>query len=178
LLAARSARALLSGEAMSEEAPPLNKAVETPGPKTSKAVLGLLVVNLLATGFVAFKLVTAPPGGAAPTEAKPAAEASGEVTGAVVELDPFIVNLDEPGVSRYLKITIQLELAPKVTEEAVNKSKQLIRDTVLSSLSGLHVKDTLGAEAKEKIRTELMARLNKLLPDKLRRMFFQEFVVQ
>lgn len=167
---------------MSEEAPPLNKAVETPAAKTSKAVLGLLVLNLLATAFVAFKTATAPPasacgGGAA--EAKHAeADPSSEVTGVVVDLDPFIVNLDEPGTSRYLKITLELELMPKVLEEAVVKNKQLIRDTVLSHLSGLHVKDTLGAEAKDKIRTDLMAKLTKLMPDKIRRMFFQEFVVQ
>jgi flagellar FliL protein len=165
----------------SEEAPPLNKAVETPAPKTSKAVLGLLVFNLLATAFVAFKTATAPAGGACggSAEVKHAeADPSSEVTGVVVDLDPFIVNLDEPGTSRYLKITLELELMPKVLEEAVVKNKQLIRDTVLSHLSGLHVKDTLGAEAKDKIRTDLMAKLTKLMPDKIRRMFFQEFVVQ
>ena len=46
------------------------------------------------------------------------------------------------------------------------------------NLSGLHVKDTLGAEAKDKIRNELTERLKKLMPDKIKRMFFQEFVVQ
>ena len=168
---------------MSDEAPPLNKAVETPTAKPSKAVLGLLVFNLLATAFVAFKTATAPPASAAcgggAAEAKHAeADPSAEVTGLVVDLDPFIVNLDEPGTSRYLKITLELELMPKIPEEAIVKNKQLIRDTVLSHLSGLHVKDTLGAEAKEKIRTDLMAKLTKLMPDKIRRMFFQEFVVQ
>jgi flagellar FliL protein len=167
---------------MSEEAPPLNKAVETPTAKPSKAVLGLLVFNLLATAFVAFKVATAPApaaSGAGAGEAKHAeADPSAEVTGLVVDLDPFIVNLDEPGTSRYLKITLELELMPKIAEEAIVKNKQLIRDTVLSHLSGLHVKDTLGAEAKEKIRTDLMAKLTKLMPDKIRRMFFQEFVVQ
>ncbi|HET9626311.1 MAG TPA: flagellar basal body-associated FliL family protein [Kofleriaceae bacterium] len=163
---------------MSEEAPPLNKAVEPPSAKTSKAVLGLLVVNLLATGFVAFKVVSAPPPAAAGEAHHAEADPSSEVTGLVADLDPFIVNLDEPGISRYLKITLELELMPKVPEEVIAKNKQLIRDTVLSHLSGLHVKDTLGAEAKDKIRTDLMAKLTKLFPDKIRRMFFQEFVVQ
>jgi flagellar FliL protein len=89
-----------------------------------------------------------------------------------------VVNLDEPGTSRYLKCTIQLELVPKA-EETLTKSKELVRDAVLSYLSGLHVKDTLGAEAKDKIRQELLARISKLLgPDKVRRMFFQDFMVQ
>ena len=165
---------------MSDEAPPLNKAVEPAAPKTSKAVLGLLVVNLLATGFTAFKVATAPPAGAGAAAAAEHAEhveAGSEITGPVVALDPFIVNLDEPGTSRYLKVTLEVEVAPKAPE-ALEKSKQLVRDTVLSYLSGLHVKDTLGAEAKDKIRNELTERLKKLMPEKVRRLFFQEFVVQ
>lgn len=164
---------------MSDEAPPLNKAVEPAAPKTSKAVLGLLVINLLATGFTAFKTATAPPpaaAGAAAEHAHTEGEGS-EITGPVVALDPFIVNLDEPGTARYLKVTLEVETSPK-GQEALEKSKQLIRDTVLSYLSGLHVKDTLGAEAKDKIRNELTERMKKLLPEKVKRMFFQEFVVQ
>jgi flagellar FliL protein len=158
-----------------EEAPPLTKAAE-PAAKTSKAVLGLLVLNLGATGFVVFKLLTAQPAEAAAAHG-PAAAPTSEVTGPVVALDPFVVNLDEPGTSRYLKVTLQLEVIPGA-EEALVKSKELIRDTILSHLSGLHVKDTLGAEAKDKIRQDLLAKVAKLLGDKVRRLFFQEFVVQ
>lgn len=142
-----------------------------------KAMLGLLVLNLAATGFVAFKLLTAHPAAAAPAHHKEEGE-SAEVTGPVVALDPFVVNLDEPGTSRYLKVTLEVEVAGK-GEEVLTKSKQLVRDTILSYLSGLHIKDTLGAEAKDKIRTDLMAKVTKLLgPDKVKRMFFVDFVVQ
>jgi len=163
---------------MSDEPPP-SKPADPPAAKSSKAMLGLLLLNLGATGFVVFKLLTAQPAEAAPiAAAHPAHEATAEITGPVISLDPFVVNLDEPGTSRYLKITIQLELAPKA-EESLAKSKELVRDSVLSYLSGLHLKDTLGAEAKDKIRKDLLARLGKLIgPDKLRRMFFQDFVVQ
>jgi flagellar FliL protein len=155
-----------------EPAPP-------PAARSSKAVLGLLLLNLGATGLDAFKLLTAHPAAAAVAPAAhAAAPVTSEVTGPVVPLEPFVVNLDEPGISRYLKITLQLELAPKA-EESLAKSKQLVRDAILSHLSGLHLKDTLGAEAKDRIRTDLMAKLGKLIgPDKVRRMFFQDFVVQ
>jgi len=36
----------------------------------------------------------------------------------------------------------------------------------------------LADRSKDKIRADLMAKLTKLMPDKIRRMFFQEFVVQ
>lgn len=161
-----------------EPPPPLTKAAD-PGPRTSKAVLGLLLGNLGATGFVVFKLLTGPQAeAAAPHGAAAKAVETAEVTGPVVALDPFVVNLDEPGTSRYLKVTLELELMPEA-EQAVTKSRQLVRDAILSHLSGLHVKDTLGAEAKDRIRGDLMASLVKLLgPEKVRRMFFQDFVVQ
>src|SRR5262249_33325511 len=137
-----------------------------------------MVVNLAASGFVVFKLLTAPPAEAAHDSHAQHEPPTGEVTGPVAALDTFVVNLDEPGTARYLKITLQLELFPHA-EPALEKSKQLIRDTILSHLSGLHLKDTLGSEAKEKIRGELMANVSKLIgPDKIRRMFFQDFVVQ
>lgn len=144
-----------------------------------KAMLGLLVLNLAISGFVAFKVLTAHPAEAATGHHKKEDAGEGaEVTGPVVALDPFVVNLDEPGTSRYLKVTFEVEV-PAKGEEVINKSKQLIRDTILGYLSGLHVKDTLGAEAKDKIRTDLMAKLTKLLgAEKIKRMFFVDFVVQ
>jgi flagellar FliL protein len=139
-------------------------------------MLGLLGLNLGATGFVVFKLLTAQPAEAAAVHPAPAAPTA-EVTGPVIALDPFVVNLDEPGTSRYLKVTLQMEVVPGA-EEALTKSKELIRDTILSYLSGLHVKDTLGTEAKDKIRQDLLAKVGKLLGEKVHRLFFQEFVVQ
>ena len=158
-----------------EETPPPGPPAAPPA-KPSMAVMGLLVFNLAATGFVVFKLLTAHPAEAAAAAAH--APEAVEIAGPIVPLDPFVVNLDEPGTSRYLKCTIQLQLAPKA-EELLAKSKEVVRDAVLSYLSGLHLKDTLGAEAKEKIRKDLLERLSKLLgPDKVRRLFFQDFVVQ
>ncbi|MBC7978711.1 MAG: flagellar basal body-associated FliL family protein [Myxococcales bacterium] len=163
---------------MSDEPPPTLQPAVMPKAGPSKAMLGLLVLNLLGTGFVAFKVLTAAPAAASTKPAHPPAATSSEVTGPVVALDPFVVNLDEPGTSRYLKVTLELELMPQ-GEAALNKSKQLVRDTILSHLSGLHVKDTLGTGAKDKIRADLMAKLGKLLgPERVRRMFFVDFVVQ
>lgn len=153
------------------------KPAAPPAAKPSKVILGLLVLNVAATAFVAFRLLTTEPAHAAPVHAV-SENPSAEVTGPVVALDPFVVNLDEPGTSRYLKITLEMELFPK-GDAALNRSKQLVRDTILSHLSGLHLKDTLGAEAKDRLRQDLMAKLGKLLgADKIRRMFFQDFVVQ
>ena len=163
---------------MSDDAPPPLKPADPPAAKPPKAVMGLLVLNLLVSALVAFKVVTAKPAEAAAAQTAEHVAPESEVTGPVVALDPFVVNLDEPGTSRYLKVSLEMELKHGA-EEAIVKGKQLIRDAVLSYLSGLHVKDTLGAEAKDKIREDLLAKLTKLVgAEKIRRLFFSDFVVQ
>lgn len=154
------------------------KPAEPGSSKPSKIILALLVLNLGASGFGTFKLLTVKPAQATPAHPPPPPSTT-EVVGPVIALDPFVVNLDEPGTSRYLKVTLQLELINAEAEAAINKSKQLLRDTILSHLSGLKLADTLGAAAKDKLRTDVMAKFEKMVgPNKVRRLFFQEFVVQ
>jgi flagellar protein FliL len=148
------------------------------GSKLPKIMFVLLVLNLGATGFATFKIATAEPAPHAAPAPHPAASTT-EITGPVVALDPFVVNLDEPGSARYLKISLQLELLDEKAGDAITKSKQLIRDTILSHLSGLKLTDTLGATAKEKLRGELAKKLEGMIgPHKVRRIFFGDFVVQ
>lgn len=162
-----------SEEASADAAKP-----KTPRSGTSPLVMALLVLNLGASGFGVFKLMTATPAAAATVTVHDDKSAK-EITGPVVALDPFVVNLDEPGNARYLKMTVQLELVNEHDGEVIEKSKQVIRDEVLSYLSGLHVKDTLGATAKDAIRESLMKRIEAVVGEhKVRRMFFQEFMVQ
>jgi flagellar protein FliL len=148
--------------------------------KTSKAVLALLVLNLGASGFGVFKAMTAKPAMAAPAhEAKHETNEKVEVTGPVVPLDPFVVNLNETGTSRYLKVTMQVELIKPDVQALLDKNKQVIRDAVLSYLSSLKLADTLGAEAKDKMRADVMKKIEEIVGEhKVRRLFFQEFVVQ
>ncbi|MFT3694231.1 MAG: flagellar basal body-associated FliL family protein [Kofleriaceae bacterium] len=150
------------------------------GGGTSPIVMALLVLNLGASGFGAFKIMTAKPAAAATaTEEHHEEKSSKEITGPVVALDPFVVNLDEPGNARYLKMTAQLELVNAKDTEIIEKSKQVVRDEILSYLSGLHVKDTLGAEAKDHIREALLKKLEGAIGEHhVRRIFFQEFMVQ
>jgi flagellar FliL protein len=158
-------------EAPKPEGPP------APKPKSSKPMIALLVLNLGATGFTTFKVATAKP--AEPPPPPPQMPITKEVVGPVVALDPFVVNLDEPGQSRYLKLTLQFEMIDKKGEETIAKNKQLMRDTILSHLSGLKLADTLGAAAKDKLRADLMTKIEAIVgPNQVRRMFFQEFVVQ
>jgi flagellar FliL protein len=171
---------LLSDHFVMSETPPPKPDDKPKAPKGPKLIALLLVMNLGATGFTAFKTATAQPAAAAPVAAPtPVAPITNEVVGPVIALDAFVVNLDEPGTSRYLKLTLQFELITPESELTITKNKQLIRDTILSHLSSLHHADTLGAKAKDKLRSDLMEKVEKIVgPNNVRRMFFQEFVVQ
>ena len=169
----------------SEEAPPPDAQAATgapPGAPTSKLVLILLVLNLGASGFGVFKALTAHPAaahGEAHGGADKGGHASSEISGPIVELDPFVVNLDEPGNARYLRTKVQLEVADAAAGASVNKSILLVRDVILGYLSGLKLADTLGAQAKESVRTEMLKKLEEQLGGrKIKRMFFTEWVVQ
>lgn len=158
------------------DAPPKPETPATPGAKPPKIILALLVLNLGATGFATFKILTAKPAAAAKHEAPP--PPTSEV-GPTLSLDPFVVNLDEAGQSRYLKVTMMLEVSSKDVIAKITKSQQLVRDAILSHLSGLKLADTLGVAAKEKLRNDVIAKIDGILgPGRVRRVFFQEFVVQ
>lgn len=165
---------------MSDQPAAEPKKAEPDAPKKgSKLIPLLIVVNLAATGFTAFKVMTTAPAHAEPPPPEHPKPISNEVVGPVIAMDPFVVNLDEPGTSRYLKLTIQLELIAPEAEAVITKNKQLIRDAILSHLSGLKHADTLGTAAKEKLREAVMDKITKIVgPNQVRRMFFQEFVVQ
>ena len=146
--------------------------------KPSKLILALLVMNLGATGFATFKILTAKPAEAAGATHEPPPPAVSEV-GPTHSLDPFVVNLDEAGQSRYLKVTMMLEVSTKDVIGKITKSQQLVRDAILSHLSGLKLSDTLGVAAKEKLRADVITKIDGILgAGKIRRVFFQEFVVQ
>jgi flagellar FliL protein len=170
---------------MSEETPAAEApaaAAPAKAPSSSKLVPLLLVVNLAASGAGIFfqlknKPVAVAPAGEGAGGEKGKDEAHGP--GPTATLEPFVVNLNETGSSRYLKATFELELADAKAAEALEKDKRGVRDEILRYLSGLGVADTLGSDNKDKIRTELVARVDKELGGgKVKKVFFTDFVVQ
>jgi flagellar FliL protein len=164
---------------MSDEAEtPVAEAPKAPSSKSSKIIPVLLFLNLAGTGagtFLQFKHKDAV---AAPAPAPKEADPSGP--GPIAPLDPFVVNLNEPGgASRYLKATFELELSSAKVVEDLDKAKRGVRDEILRYLSGLSVADTLGTQNKEKIQADIVARADKQLGGgKVRRVYFIDFVVQ
>lgn len=143
-------------------------------PSPSKLPMLLALVNILATGAVGFLVFSS--AGSQAADSEPIDES---VPPTPVPLDPFVVNLNEPKSSRYLKATIEVEVHGEERVALIEQKKRAIRADLLRYLSGLTVDDTTGEEKKLKIRDELIARVEKQTgADTLAGLYLTEFVVQ
>ena len=155
-------------------------------PKKSKLtffiILGVTILLLGGGGFFAYTKLMAPKPTAAEGEHKEGEEKKGEpgkAIGEILPLDPFVVNLADPSGKRYLKLKVELELE---TPAAVEKAKQVspkLRDMVIMMLTSLSFEEVMTPEGKIRVRDELLERFNQIMrPDRIKNIYFTEFVVQ
>lgn len=109
-----------------------------------------------------------------------AAATQGQGTlGALFPLDTFIVNLADQERSRYLRVTMDLELGVAADAERLNERLPQIRDRILMILPSKHFADIASMEGKTALRDEIISKLNGLFPENvITNIFFTEFVVQ
>ena len=153
-------------------------------------LVGGTLVVALGGAFAIFKMT-------AGSSDKPAAEAAvekpgthGEVeakgahgavaeTGAIADLDPFIVNLADSPEVRYLKITMKLELTNASAADEITARTPQIRDAILVLLTSLDSVTARSPQGKHKLREDVTARINGLLPKKsVKTAYFTDFVIQ
>ena len=100
--------------------------------------------------------------------------------GPMYPLDQFIINLlASGGGKRYLKTSIALELSIAEMQVELDNKRNVLRDTVITILSSKTFEEVQTAKGKQKLKEELMERLNEFLADgRIMNIFFTEFVVQ
>jgi flagellar FliL protein len=149
-------------------------------PKTkSKLILGLLIGLVVAGGGSAgafFFLGKKSPGKGEHAEKKEHVE-----PGPVEKLPTFIVNLRDPNpsVSRYLKTTVEVEVAATKDVEKLKKVTPRIRHDALMYLSNFTMADIQAEGGKLTIVKDLLAKVRAALPDaEVRNVYLTEFVIQ
>lgn len=170
------------------------KVDEEPKKSGSKLVLIiiiiLLVLILVGGGIAAYFLLSdnaQPPVNNAP-QAQARTNTQNRVTsrnsdltqiGPVYPLDQFIVNLLSQNGSRFLKVKMDLELSDAKLTAELDKKKPLIRDIVIRTLTSKTYQEVSTGRGKEKLKDELVDRINSVLADgSIKNIYFTEFVVQ
>ena len=115
-----------------------------------------------------------------PVEAKKPEEPKTESgMGFIYSMKPFIVNLADDSGSRYLKVKFEMELNSKDLVPEIEKRMPQLTDSVIMLLSSRKYEDIVTYEGKDRMRNEIMLRLNSFLSTgSIRKIYFTEFVMQ
>lgn len=155
------------------------------------AIIIVVFVLLIAGLVVAFMLLTQTPeenaqaaagnSNAQQTQANVMGETNARYLriGPIFQLDQFIVNLLSQGGRRYLKINIGLEMTTANLENELNAKRALVRDIIIGILTSKSPEDISTTRGKDKMKEEIVQRLNENLVDgKIRNVFISDMAIQ
>ncbi len=97
----------------------------------------------------------------------------------IVTLPTFVVNLADPLGRRYLKLTVDVEMADPKAAEELKGSEPKVRDAIILLLSSKTFADLSSVESKIMLKNEIVERLNQVVSgNKVLRVYFTEMVIQ
>lgn len=149
-------------------------------------VAPILLLVVAAFAFVQFAVPANDAEGAEP-EAEKEQDPSAEWTQETHRLEVLFVNLAETNGKRFLKVGIMLQFsAARPAEELARfmKDDTLIKDRLITLLSGKTLDDIDGAETKRLLKYEILDSLNDLLyadsehEGRIDQVYYHEFLVQ
>lgn len=102
------------------------------------------------------------------------------------QFEPVVANLDEPSVTRYVRVTLIMEMDAQLDKKKgtafIEKKKHLLTNWLTIYLAGLSLEDIRGDRNLKRIQSEIADVFNeKLFPDtkpQIKRILFKEFAVQ
>ncbi len=111
-------------------------------------------------------------------EGEPGGEGAGPEV-AFLKIPDLIVNLTSEGQPRYLRLSIQLELANEADMKAVEKVLPRVVDQFQTYLRELKVQDLRGSKGIYRLQMELLSRVNAAAaPTQVKDVLFQEILIQ
>jgi flagellar FliL protein len=144
--------------------------------KSKLPMILIAVVLMIGAGVGGWMWKRSASGKAKPAEPPPTAVTS------VLQLDSFVVNLQDASGNGYLRVGIDLGLASASKDD--DKDKQAaylprLRDTILGVLGTRSVDDLLTADGKTKLKDDLLKAINEHVPElQCKEIYFTEFLVQ
>ncbi|MCT4535836.1 flagellar basal body-associated protein FliL [Halodesulfovibrio sp.] len=97
----------------------------------------------------------------------------------IITLPTFLVNLSDPLGRRYIKLTLDVEVASPDAAQVLENAGAKVRDAVILLLSSKSYADLASLESKLLLKNELVTRLNQIIgSSKVVRVYFTELVIQ
>jgi len=166
-------------------------------------IMAVVVVVCAGAGFGLARLFGGSASGgppvAAPAEAgaestdTQVANATGSTTdsqsnsdGWYYDFEPVVANLNEPGVTRYIRVALTLQISTQLDQKKgtalLEEKKPLLKSWLTIYLASQSLEDIRGDRNLRRIQSEILDAFNeKLFPDakpKVRNVLFKEFAVQ
>lgn len=148
-------------------------------------IIALLVLLLIGGGLAAFLLLDSDDEIAAPAPtqgmtAQASARSSNMLSiGPVYPMEQFIVNLLSESGSRYLKVTLDIELDSEKLAAEMDAKHSAIRDIIIRILSAKTYEEISTLKGKDRLKDEIVSKINEILTDgRVRNIFFTDFVIQ
>ncbi|MCB2184861.1 MAG: flagellar basal body-associated FliL family protein [Deltaproteobacteria bacterium] len=129
----------------------------------------------------------ATPAGEAGKEGAAEGEAAGEAggpkaqdVGAIIKLEPFVVNLADPTGKRYLKLSLAVDAKDEAMKAQIDARMPQIRDSILLLLTSKSYADISSVAGKIRLRNEVLQIFNRALKGHgaVHAVYFMEFVIQ
>ena len=137
-------------------------------------VIGIIVVALVG-GMAAYALLFSNKTVENAPEAKH--ELKKDTKTSLIALDSFVLNLAEQG--RFLKVTMQFEIADAANQQLVTDKTPQLRDAIITLVSSKSAEALSSPEGKLQIKDELLLRANQAIgKDAFKNLYFTEFVMQ
>ena len=116
---------------------------------------------------------------AAATEEGTEGEEEPDTIGPMYSLDSFVVNLAEAGGNRYLRVTMELELADEMLRSELDQRLPQVRNAMLMILPSKRPDEINTVDGKLALRDQLIDELNSFMTSsEITNIYFTEFVIQ
>ncbi len=152
------------------------------GSKITKLLMLLLPILLIAAGGIYFMMFQGNKETNTINAAIATADLAGEqpISGNIVDLDTFTINLADPGASKFLKMTLSLEVTgSKKAVDEVNANMPKIRDIIITVVSSRTYDEIRTERGQTIFKNDIKTRVNAFLKEgRVINVYKKEFVAQ
>lgn len=143
------------------------------------AVLLVVTIGLAGGLFIMWSKLSSIEAQGNPAATSGAEQSQASALGPLFSLETFIVNLADQEHSRYLRVSMDLELVESSGTDELEARLVQVRDSILMILPSKRFADIASMEGKTALRDEIITKLNNLFAKNVvSNIFFTEFVVQ